>query len=187
MAVAVMAAAAVAAAAVVAAEPESIMFNFAWLPWKRRYDPPVDDPSTYKIAPQSALLWAKLQSFVFDKPGADEPFSKRLAYEQKWSHDYALRVVNEYRKFIFLCMTAGHMCTPSINVDMAWHLHLLYTRSYWDELCTQVLGKPLHHQPSDGGTSEEGKYAGLYEQTLDSYARVFGEPPADIWGRRKRP
>jgi hypothetical protein len=146
----------------------------------------VDDPSTYTIPPEHANLWERLSTFPIDKPGVADPLSKRLAREQRWHHAYALRVVEEYRKFMFLCVTAGHICTPSIIVDQAWHLHLLYTRSYWDGLCTQVLGRPIHHQPSDGGDVEDTKYAGLYERTLESYARVFGEPPSDIWGRGRR-
>lgn len=87
---------------------------------------------------------------------------------------------------MFLCVTTGHMCTPSVHVDEAWHLHLLYTKSYWDKLCKEVLGRPIHHQPSEGGTSENTRFAGLYERTLNSYASVFGEPPADIWGKRRK-
>ena len=63
---------------------------------------------------------------------------------------YAYRVIQEYKKFVFLAMVADHIVSPSTNVDRAWHLHLLYTRSYWDEFCGKVLKKPLHHTPSSG-------------------------------------
>lgn len=160
-----------------------------WFPWPSKPAPEVvhiDDPATYNIPPEHAALWEGIRNFPVDKPGVADPLSKRVARQQNWTPRYALRVVAEYKKFVFLCMTAGHMCTPSINVDMVWHEHLLYTPSYWDELCGKVLGKPLHHYPSEGGDAEEAKYAGLYQRTLDSYAKVFGEPPADIWGFRKR-
>ena len=67
-------------------------------------------------------------------------------------------------------------------MDQAWHLHLCYTRSYWDELCGEVLGAPLHHGPTRGGRDEGAKFEDWYERTLQSYQRIFGqEPPSDIW------
>jgi hypothetical protein len=159
--------------------------------WRRRtqvkIEQPAEEPVVFNIPAEHAELWAKLAAFPIDNPVAEYPLSRRLADEQEWTHEYALRVVEEYRKFMFLCMVAGHVCTPSLHVDEAWHLHLLYTRSYWQELCWKTLGRLIHHQPSMGGTSEEKKYAGLYQQTLDSYAGFFGEPPVDIWGRRTSP
>src|SRR5262249_49181435 len=61
-------------------------------------------------------------------------------------------------------------------------LHLIYTRSYWDDLCGRVLGRPLHHTPTQGGPTEQAHYVDLYEKTLASYERLFGEaPPTEIW------
>jgi hypothetical protein len=78
-------------------------------------------------------------------------------------------------------MRAGHKVSPSPAVDAAWHEHLCHTRSYWDDLCGRVLGRPLHHEPSRGGAEEAAKHAAMYAQTLASYRRWFGEPPADVW------
>jgi uncharacterized protein (TIGR04222 family) len=79
-------------------------------------------------------------------------------------------------------MTAGHPVTPSVQVDEAWHLHLTFTRSYWVRLCGQVLGRPLHHDPTRGGDDESAKFHEQYERTLASYRKAFGQsPPADIW------
>src|SRR5207249_4879337 len=64
----------------------------------------------------------------------------------------------------------------------AWHLHLLFTRSYWEGLCGRVLGRPLHHTPTTGGPEERANFALQYERTRESYGRIFGSPPpADIW------
>lgn len=127
-------------------------------------------------------LWSKLQAFELDVTGDSLTFTRRLARENGWAPDFAARVVEEYRRFLFLAMRAGHPVTPSDEVDQAWHLHLVYTCSYWDELCGGVLGRPLHHGPTRGGKSEDTKYHDWYEKTLASYERVFGSaPPADIW------
>jgi hypothetical protein len=127
-------------------------------------------------------LLVRLESFEIDEPGAAFPFSARLARENGWSRGFARRVTGEYKRFVWLAMRAGHPVTPSEEVDEAWHLHLCYTRSYWDGMCREILGRPLHHGPTEGGAAEEAKFAGWYARTLESYRAHFGEePPADIW------
>ena len=127
-------------------------------------------------------LWEAICRFPIDDPAARLPFSGRLARDNGWSPGFARRVVEEYRRFLFLAVEAGHPVTPSDEVDQAWHLHLVYTESYWNGLCAEVLGRPLHHGPTRGGPSEGSKYRDWYAQTLASYRRLFGSPPpADIW------
>jgi hypothetical protein len=127
-------------------------------------------------------LWAKIKSYSFDKPDVNVTFSQRLAKENNWNIEYTNRVIEEYRKFTFLAIVAGHIVSPSEPIDKVWHLHLTYTHAYWDKFCPDVLGKPLHHQPSKGGHLELQKYDALYRQTLDSYHKFFGDlPPQDIW------
>lgn len=124
----------------------------------------------------------KIEAFQLDEDGAALPFTSRLAREQAWTHAFAGRVAREYLRFIHLAMVAGHPVTPSEQVDQAWHLHLIYTRSYWQKLCRETLGRELHHGPTVGGQAEGEKFVNWYERTLASYQRVFREtPPADIW------
>ena len=126
-------------------------------------------------------LWLKLKDFAFDHQDA-LTFTRRLARENNWSPAFARRVVDEYRRFLFLALRAGHPVTPSDEIDQAWHLHLVYTRSYWEELCRDILGRPLHHGPTRGGAAEDDRFEHQYAQTQASYAQWFGhEPPADIW------
>jgi hypothetical protein len=127
-------------------------------------------------------LWQKIESFELDDLGSDFKFSDRLARENAWSTDYALRTINEYKKFLFLAAEAGHPVTPPVAIDHVWHLHLCYTRNYWHDLCQDTLGFPLHHGPTKGGTQEDQKFNQWYQKTLDSYQRLFKNlPPADIW------
>jgi hypothetical protein len=91
-------------------------------------------------------------------------------------------VISEYKRFIYLAAISDRILTPSQAVDQAWHLHLTYTRSYWEDLCAGALGKALHHQPTEGGKAEGQKFAEAYEATLSAYRREFGAaPPVDIW------
>jgi hypothetical protein len=126
-------------------------------------------------------LLSRLQSFAIDAPGAAMSFAERLAAEQGWSAAFTARVLDEYRRFLWLAMRAGHPVTPSPAVDAAWHLHLSYSRSYWDELCGRILQRPLHHDPTRGGAKESAKYHDWYSRTLTSYQQQFGAPAADIW------
>jgi hypothetical protein len=127
-------------------------------------------------------LWHKLDAFAFDHPGDALTFTRRLARENRWSSAFANRVVDEYRRFLFLALRAGHPVTPSDEIDQAWHLHLVYTRSYWEDLCEGVLQRPLHHGPTRGGAAEDDRFEQQYVETQASYAKWFGhEPPADIW------
>lgn len=134
------------------------------------------------------FLWRKLCEFEFDEQGAALSFTRRLARENGWSLGLARRVVEEYRRFIFLALRAGHPVTPSEAVDQAWHLHLVYTRSYWEDLCGGVLGRALHHGPTRGGEAEAAKFEDWYGRTQASYEIWFGsQPPQDLWpGARER-
>ena len=124
----------------------------------------------------------RIRDFPLDDAAARFPFSKRLARENRWSHGFALQVIEEYKKFCYLAMQAGHPVAPSEEVDQAWHLHLLHTRSYWEEFCGKALGQPFHHGPTRGGPEERAKFQSWYQATLDSYARTFGKPPPpEIW------
>jgi hypothetical protein len=127
-------------------------------------------------------LWLKLQEFQPDAPTTRLTFTQRLARENRWSLPDAQRVFQEYKKFLYLAVTAGHPVTPSDEVDQAWHLHLTYTQSYWNDLCEGILRQPLHHTPTQGGREESQKYNDLYRKTLIAYERTFGhKPPQDIW------
>ena len=134
------------------------------------------------MSPEQQLIWQRIESFRLDDGEAVFSFPARLARDNGWSKGYAARVISEYRRFVFLAVAAGNPVSPSDQVDQVWHLHLLYTDSYWNRLCKTVLRRPLHHGPTKGGDAERKKFNDWYGRTLDIYRRFFGEdPPADIW------
>ncbi len=133
------------------------------------------------------VVWQALRDYEIGPADAALSFQARLARENRWSLAFAERVIGEYKRFCFLAVTAGHEVTPSDAVDQAWHLHLAYSRDYWQRFCPEVLGRDLHHGPTAGGGAEQARYFEQYAQTFKSYETVFGPPPADIWpaaGRR---
>ena len=131
---------------------------------------------------QQSALYHRLQTYSLDQPDAQFSFGQRLARENCWSSAYTHRVIAEYKKFAFLGVVAGHPVTPSDQVDQVWHLHLTYTRAYWQDFCPTILQTPLHHEPTQGGSIEHKKFVDWYTRTLVSYRQFFGAaPPDDIW------
>ncbi len=127
-------------------------------------------------------LYKKLINFEFSKTDDELTFAQRLQRENLWSERLTEEVIFEYKRFLFLAATCSHPITPSEKVDQAWHLHLLYSSSYWDDLCNKVLKFPLHHNPTKGGDKEQAKFIDWYAKTLESYERVFAEKPSKgIW------
>ena len=127
-------------------------------------------------------LLERIEAFELDDPKAQLPFTTRLAREQGWTHAFAGRVVLEYKRFVGLAMVAGHPVSPPEAVDQAWHLHLVYTKSYWQDMCRDLLGKELHHMPTTGGAEESEKFDDWYARTLESYRTYYhSHPPAEIW------
>lgn len=136
-------------------------------------------------SPQSAWpdhpVWQRLQAFTIGPEDAALSFAQRLARENGWTAGFAERVIEEYKRFCFLAVTGDGQCTPSDAVDQAWHLHLTYSRDYWQRYCPDVLGAELHHGPTKGGTAERDRFFEQYAATLKRYEQTFGPPPADIW------
>ncbi|MFN7677738.1 MAG: glycine-rich domain-containing protein, partial [Cyanobacteriota bacterium] len=102
------------------------------------------------VGPAHPELLARLEAWSIDPPGAPSPFARTLAHDQGWSAARTARVIGEYRRFLYLAVTAGHPVCPPEAIDQAWHQHLLDTRAYWLEFCPDVLGQPLHQSPSQG-------------------------------------
>jgi len=128
------------------------------------------------------ILWNSIRKFQLDDPNAEFTFSERLARDNNWTNQYALDVITEYKKFIYLCCISKNQITPSDSVDQAWHLHLTYTDSYWNKLCKKTIEKEIHHNPTKGGNKERSKYINCYDLTFESYKNEFGhEPPNHIW------
>ena len=135
---------------------------------------------------RQAELYQRIERFSLDEPDHQLSFSQRLARDNGWSLHYTDKVIEEYKKFVFLAVVAGHPVSPSDQVDQAWHLHLTYTRSYWQEFCPNILQTSLHHEPTRGGLSEKIKFDELYSKTLESYRQFFDQsPPLNIWPQPK--
>ncbi|MDQ6433152.1 hypothetical protein RB623_03700 [Mesorhizobium sp. LHD-90] len=142
-------------------------------------DRPAADPPLRLSDPD---LFARIDAYTIGPADAELSFASRLARENDWSDGYATEVIGEYKRFIYLVCISDGTLTPSRDVDEAWHLHLSYTRDYWERFCRDTLKRDLHHTPTEGGQAEAGKFAELYNDTLRAYRAEFREkPPRLIW------
>jgi hypothetical protein len=136
---------------------------------------------SYPMTLTNPELWRKIEKFEIDEGVPSLTFAARLARENGWTVEFAERVVGEYKRFVYLAMVAGHRVTPSEHVDQAWHLHMLYTDSYWQRMGA-ILPRALLHTPTKGGEFEDSKFEDWYAKTKVAYEREFGVmPPRDAW------
>lgn len=130
-------------------------------------------------------LWERLRDYRFDDPDAEVPFSQKLQRSEGWTRRATARIIDEYRRFLYLATISDAKVTPSRKVDRVWHLHLTYTEDYWHRLCA-ILGGELHHKPSTG-PEEDAKYLEQYRDTIALYEQEFGDTPERaIWPRPPR-
>jgi len=133
------------------------------------------------LATPASVVWQTARYYPLDDMDSDVKFSDRLARENLWSKEFTDRVIMEYKKFMFLAIVSKDPVTPSLEVDEAWHLHLLYTREY-EKFCHALRSGYVHHGPTKGGKKEDDKFVDWYEKTKTDYMIWFDEkPPTDIW------
>lgn len=120
-----------------------------------------------------------------------EPIIVKLMDQEEgegWALDFALRVSEEYKKFLLLnLLFPDASIIPSKYVDEFWHYHILDTSKYQDD-CEQYLGFFLHHFPYFGmrGPEDEINLQNAWKETLSIYESQFGQIPVDIWASSQR-
>lgn len=94
----------------------------------------------------------------------------------------AKALLEEYRRFVYLCVIAPGQMRPSSYVDEVWHIHLTVTQDYWDRFCPDVLGRKLHHIPGGPAPKDDPQF----EETLALYEAEFGVTPLERYWRAIR-
>jgi hypothetical protein len=127
-------------------------------------------------------LFEKINAAPIETLGGTTNFAMRLGDENGWNTGFTDRVIREYKRFAYLSQVADHPVAPSDPIEQAWELHLIHTKTYWNEFCSGILEAPLHHSPKKGGKDENEKFRDRYAKTRETYRREFSEqPPEDIW------
>lgn len=132
--------------------------------------PPLDSARSARI-----LAWAE------DDPALQPRFRAQLAERTGWNGARCARAIDEYLRFCAVAARLGGRAAPSAAVDEVWHLHLTWTRDYWEDFCPRRLGFALHHQPARGLPGEQTSLREAYAETLHAYAAEFGTPAVEWW------
>jgi hypothetical protein len=124
--------------------------------------------------------WDRINNYCLADPDLFPIFYNKLKAENNWNDRFAIAVIEEYMRFLFLCTVMNTPTTPSEAVDEVWHLHLQFSKDYWNDLCPNILEMQLHHQPALAG--EHQKTVEQYNNTLAAYYEYFNQiPPEEIW------
>ena len=124
-------------------------------------------------------LWNKIKDFELDEHHAEYSFSVRLADENKWTIYFTEQAILEYKKFMYLAASNEEMVSPSEIVDIVWHQHLIFTKSY-KEFC-QVLNKKIEHIPSTHIATQKETFVRAKQRTTQLYEVNFGKQPFEFW------
>lgn len=144
-------------------------------------------------SPSNKPLWAAIKCASL--PSEERPkgwftasqtmsFQERLSSKHDLTAESAVRLEEEYRRFLYLKAIDGGTLTPSKHIDQAWHLHIETAEGEWTRFCHEVLKRQLDYQTGLSRAEAKASYARL----LDLYRGEFtDEPPSDIWpGVRER-
>jgi hypothetical protein len=94
-----------------------------------------------------------------------------------WNTQYTNEVLDEYEKFLYLRSKNSNV-SPSNDVDVVWHVHILNTKHYRN-YCNTNFGQFIDHDPQDA--FDQNKRQGRLVNTITDYTKKFGIPNAQIW------
>lgn len=148
-------------------------------------------------------LWLNIANYHFDhlvsthlwdeiaaKFGGQSPFTKafadKLSRKLNWEKKFALKVIWEYKKFVYLGVTSDFSVTPSKVIDQVWHEHILFSAGY-RKFCKEIIQYDFDHNPELVSiNSQTEAFKSQYFHTIELYKKEFGsKPPVEIWDDTK--
>jgi hypothetical protein len=111
------------------------------------------------------------------------PVVRQLVTDQGWGAERAQSAEKRYRRFFYLkAVLPEGKASPSAEVDLFWHQHILNTQQYGPD-CQRVARRFLHHTfltPSDPVQAREIQTVWL--ATWICYEALFEEPYEEMIG-----
>ncbi len=127
-------------------------------------------------------MWNKITEMFGGTDASTKAFADKISRKHSFSTSYAVKAVNEYKKFLYLAVISDFHVTPSQAIDKVWHEHILFTQAY-GIFCTEIIEYHLNHHPELIPMEEQTeRYHAQYLSTIELYIEEFGKlPPANIW------
>lgn len=132
------------------------------------------------------LLWQHIAANFGGINAFSKAFASKIARKHGWKKAFALKALEEYKKFVYLGIISKFQVTPSKIIDIVWHEHLLFTKGY-RQFCAEVIEYEFDHYPELVPVTEQTEqFSTQYLETLELYRTEFGiDPPAAIWATTK--
>jgi len=125
-------------------------------------------------------LWARIAGAFLPVEADGRGFAAHVAALAGLEPHAARRLVDEYRRFLYLAATRAAPLAPPARVWVVWDYHASLD-GYRDDFCTWILGRDL---PCAGSA---GPGAPGYAAARAAYAAEFGPPPLALWPRAEAP
>ncbi len=103
----------------------------------------------------------------------NEGVVKRISKDTGCTHEEAVAIFEDTKRFLYLCGVYNGGFAPSVKVDDGWHSFILYTKDYFD-FCMNFFGKIVHHYPN-GDDFDRKKGLQQIKHTLKVAHSVFGQ------------
>ena len=84
--------------------------------------------------------------------------------------------IDRYVRFLILCAKhPNRPLSPTKDIDLVWHLHMLSPRGYVRD-CEMIFGEVLDHDGGFGAGDEEPELRRVFAETADLWALEYAEP-----------
>jgi hypothetical protein len=127
-------------------------------------------------------MWDKITEMFGGTDASTKAFADKISRKHQCSLSYAIKAVNEYKKFLYLAVISDFHVTPSQAIDKVWHEHILFTQAY-GIFCKEIIEYELNHHPELLPVEEQTeRYHAQYLSTIELYIKEFDKlPPANVW------
>ena len=127
-------------------------------------------------------VWNKIAELFGGEDASTKAFADKIKRKHKWTVNFALHAIHEYKKFVYLGIISNFQVTPSKIIDIVWHEHLLFTKPY-RQFCDEVIQYNFDHHPELIPFDDQTEaFAEQYIKTLLLYRAEFGiDAPVAIW------
>ena len=120
-------------------------------------------------------LWKKIQQLDVSL------IIERMVFKYKWSKKRVQKAISDYRQFLYLTQVFELPLSPTNDVDIIWHDHILHTAKYAAD-CDKLFDTFLHHYPIPinllhGQLCGVGSDESEKSKTIKSFCGVEGDGP----------
>jgi hypothetical protein len=123
-----------------------------------------------------------------DIQAIDLSLPRRKLLKPRWGKPIPEHVtdhaISDYRRFLFLLRKyGGESLSPTLDMDLVWHEHILDTQPYFDDTA-RVFGRYLHHEPGREPTgARTPELEKSFRRTCELYRQEFGAECQTFFGR----